>query len=47
VDGACFTNGRCDAVNAYAILIWKPERKNHLEDLDIVGRIILKYIFQT
>jgi hypothetical protein len=27
--------------NAYIILVGKPEGKNHLEDIDIDGRIIL------
>jgi hypothetical protein len=29
-------------INAYTILVGKPKRKNHLGDLDIDGRIILK-----
>jgi hypothetical protein len=30
--------------NAYKILVGKPEGKNHLEDLGIGGRIVLKQI---
>jgi hypothetical protein len=29
----------------YGVLVGKPERKNHFEDLGIDGRIILKLIF--
>ena len=37
MDGACGTRG-----NAYTILVEKPERQYHLEDLGTDGRIILK-----
>jgi hypothetical protein len=30
--------------NAYSNLVGKPERKNHLEDLGIDGKIILELI---
>jgi len=30
----------------YSVLVGRPEGKNHLEDLDIVGRIILKCMFK-
>jgi hypothetical protein len=30
--------------SAYSILVGKPEGKNHLEDLDVDGRIILEWI---
>jgi hypothetical protein len=30
--------------NAYKILVRNSEKKNHLEDLDIGGRIILSWI---
>jgi hypothetical protein len=32
--------------NAYKILVGKPEAKNHMEDLGIDGKIILKWIFR-
>jgi hypothetical protein len=35
-----------DKRGAYKVLMGRPERKNHLEDLSIDGRIILIYIFK-
>jgi len=32
---------------AYSVLVGRPEGKNHLEDLDIDGRIILKCMFRS
>jgi hypothetical protein len=32
--------------NAYNILVGKPEGKNHLEDLDVDGKIILEWILR-
>jgi hypothetical protein len=32
---------------AYRVLVGRPEGKNHLEDLDIDGRIILKCMFRS
>jgi hypothetical protein len=29
---------------AYRVLVGKPERRNHLEDLVVDGRIVLKWI---
>jgi hypothetical protein len=31
---------------AYKVLVGNPEVRNHLEDPDIDGRIILKWIFR-
>ena len=31
---------------AYRVLVGKPEGKNYLEDPDLVGRIILKWVFK-
>jgi hypothetical protein len=31
-------------INAYKILVWKYDGKNHLEDLDREGRILYKYL---
>jgi hypothetical protein len=32
---------------AYSVLVGRPEGKNHLEDPDIDGRIILKCMFRS
>jgi hypothetical protein len=32
--------------NAYRILVGKPEGKDHQEDLDVDGRITLKWILR-
>jgi len=34
-----------ERIGAYSVLVGKPEGTNHLEALDIEGRIILKGIF--
>jgi hypothetical protein len=42
MDGACGTQGgRSDA---YRVLVGKPKERYHLEDLDIDGKIALKFI---
>jgi hypothetical protein len=33
-------------IDACRILVGKPEGKNHLEDLGVEGKIIIKYIFK-
>jgi hypothetical protein len=35
-----------DSRDAYRVLLGGPEGKNHLEDLGVDGRIILKLIFR-
>jgi hypothetical protein len=32
---------------AYSVLVGRPEGKNHLEDIDIDRRIILKCMFRS
>jgi hypothetical protein len=32
--------------SAYSVLVWKFEGRNHLEDLGVDGRIILKSFFR-
>jgi len=42
--GACSTYGESRVV--YRALVGKPEGKYHLEDADVDGRIILRWIFR-
>jgi hypothetical protein len=35
-----------DIKNPYRILVGKPEGKNHLQDLGVDGKMILKWILQ-
>jgi hypothetical protein len=35
-----------DRRGAYGVLLGEPERINHLEDLSLAERIILKWIFE-
>jgi hypothetical protein len=34
-------------IYAYKILVGKSERKNHLEDIRVIGRMILKWILKN
>jgi hypothetical protein len=42
--GACSTNW--EKMNAYRILVGKPEGKDHWEDQDVGGWTILKWILE-
>jgi hypothetical protein len=42
VGNVAFMRGR----SVYTVLAGKPEEKNHLEDPDVYGRIILRWIFR-
>jgi hypothetical protein len=42
--GSCGTYGREES--DYMVLVEKPEKRDHLEDLRLNGRIILKCIFK-
>jgi hypothetical protein len=42
--GACSTSG--EKRNVYRTLMGKPEGKNCSEDLDVGGRIILRWILE-
>jgi len=35
-----------DRRDAYGVLVGRPEGKNHLVDLSVDGRVILKYTFK-
>ena len=45
MDGASSTHRERGGV--YRILVGKPEGERHLEDPDVDGRIILKWIFRN
>jgi hypothetical protein len=36
----------CIGRTAYTVLVGKPEQKSHQEDLNVGGRIILKWILE-
>jgi hypothetical protein len=40
----CDTNG--NRRGAYRVLVWRPERRKHLEDFGVDRRIVLKQIFK-
>jgi hypothetical protein len=42
--GGCDERGMGEVRNEYNILVGKPEGKNHLEDLGVAGKIILKWL---
>ena len=42
--GECSAKGEGRGV--YRVLVGKPKGKNHLEDPDVDGRIILRWIFR-
>jgi hypothetical protein len=42
--GACSTYG--ERRGAYGVLVMKSKGKNHMEDPDVDGRIILSWIFR-
>jgi hypothetical protein len=44
MDRACGTYG--GRRGAYRALVGKPEGRNHLEDLDLDGMTILKWVFK-
>jgi hypothetical protein len=44
MDGACSTYG--ENRDVYRGLVRKPERKNHLEDTGVDGRIMLRWVFR-
>ena len=35
-----------EGIGEYRVLVGKPEGKNHMKDLGVDGRIILKYVFK-
>jgi hypothetical protein len=36
-----------DRIGTYRVWVGRPDGKNHLEDLGVDGRIILKWTFKT
>jgi hypothetical protein len=42
MNGACNTHR--DIGNAYSVVVWKPKAKTSLGDLDVDGKIILKFM---
>jgi hypothetical protein len=44
MSGACRMYG--ERSGAYTVLVGKPQRRDHLDDPDVDGRIILKWILR-
>ena len=44
MSGACSTLG--ERGDVYRVLVWELEEGDHLEDLGVDGRLILKYTFR-
>ena len=36
-----------ESKDAYRVLVWRPERRDHLDDLGVDGSVILKWILNT
>jgi hypothetical protein len=36
-----------ESKDAYTVLVGRPEKRDHLEDLGVEGRVILKWILNT
>jgi hypothetical protein len=45
--GACYVARLGDRRGAYRVLVRRPEEREHLEDLGIDGKVILKLAFKN
>jgi hypothetical protein len=43
---ACTTHEEEDWTDAYGILMEKPEERSHFDDPSVIGKTILKWIFE-